>query len=214
MALSVTPIEVQVSPLSEDRLEMNDFDYLATTTDVVRVFIEAWFDGAFQLPGAANSTGVLLAAEQGKVNALYNLDCVFSAKDFPNDSDVLPGDCGTAGEYKGYENIEPKDIIAVEASATNFEAYTSVAVSTAVRGFSVANTENEAIEQLLETLAGTVSRKSAELYQWCVYSCGLNADEGSKSPIFNTQISGASGARNGKTRKLNITVSTSSLSVW
>jgi|GEM_PF-3566229 len=213
VAMSVTPIEIQASPLSQERLEMNDFDYLATTTDLVRIFVEATFDGMFQLPGASKSTGVLVGKDNGKVNGLYDLDCLFAARE-KEKSDELPGDCGNSGDYTGYKEIEPADVINVEASATSFEAYTSVAVSTAIRGFSVFNTENEAIEQLLETFVGTVARKSAELYQWCVYACGVDSSSDGKSNVFNTQISGASGSASGKTRKLKISVSTGLVSAW
>ena len=130
---SEMPLRFAASPVESQRL----------SADLVRVFLEAFFDAAFQEPAVGGATALRIDWERGRMP--YP----------PFDADHPP--------------IPLEAFARVTRDALRAEAVTTSLVGKAVRGGSVFGTHNETVAATLETAAGVMAKKLVEHEGFCYY---------------------------------------------
>lgn len=126
-------VQFVASPVDSQRL----------SADLVRVFLEAFFDAAFQQPAVGGATALQIDWKGGLTPYA------------PFDADHPP--------------IPLEAFARVTRDALRAEAVTTSLVGKAVRGASIFSTQNETVAATLETAAGVIAKKLVEHQGFCYY---------------------------------------------
>jgi len=138
-------IEIKVDPTADEALTITKLDPLIVGNDLLRVILEATFDGRAQLPGVSRSTAVV------KLGHAVN-------------------EASNAGSPES-RFLDEKDFASVEKWANRGEALATVLTGRLVRGGGWAALNNESLAGMVETIVGVFVRKWTEKVAWCAYSC-------------------------------------------
>jgi hypothetical protein len=135
--------------LSSDRQVRSRADAVDSkqiTSDLVRIFLEAYFDASFMVPAAPNATALTAPFESGHTQepAAYPR---FSA----------------AG-------LHETDVANMAQAALRSEAVATSAMGEAIRGGAIASLNNETLAAGIETAVGVIAKKLVERELFCYLS--------------------------------------------
>ena len=136
-------VEVATEPGQRAAIASGDGDSKRITADLVRVFLEAFFDAAFREPAVQQATALQVR---------WNLD-VPPYPAFDADHPPIPLDA--------FARVT-RDALRAEAAVTS-------EVGKAVRGGSIFSTQNETLAASLETAAGVIAKKLVEHGGFCYF---------------------------------------------
>jgi len=165
------PIQLKLDPAASSVLTFSKVDYVQIGNDLIRVFIEALFDGVDALPGLIESTGVKVRLKK------------MFPESKPDEEKGLPEFKPDEGDYKC---VSKEDFTQMNQTANEVESGVSFIVSKLIRGGGPLSINNEAVETLIENSIGILSRKVFEKIVWCWYSCGF-------PEVFNGMVEGPLG---------------------
>ena len=135
--------EIEVSPANSARLSGARVESQRVSADLMRVFLEAFFDAAYRVPAVHGATA--LRVRPNSQEPPY--------PEFDADHPTIP--------------LEALARVTREALRT--EAVVTSLVGKAVRGGSVFGTQNETLAATLETAAGVMAKKLVEHEGFCYY---------------------------------------------
>jgi hypothetical protein len=135
--------EIEVSPANSARLSGARVDSQRVSADLMRIFLEAFFDAAYRVPAVHGATA--LRVRPNSQEPPY--------PEFDADHPTIP--------------LEALARVTREALRT--EAAVTSLVGKAVRGGSVFGTQNETLAATLETAAGVMAKKLVEHEGFCYY---------------------------------------------
>jgi hypothetical protein len=135
--------EIEVSPANSVRMSATTVDSQRVSADLIRIFLEAFFDTAFRVPAVHEATALRVG---------------------PN-SQELP-----YPEFDANHPTIPLEALArVTRDAMRAEAAVTSLVGKSVRGGSVFSAQNETLAATLETAAGVMAKKLVEHEGFCYY---------------------------------------------
>jgi hypothetical protein len=135
--------ETGESPANSVRVSAGTIDSQRVSADLMRIFLEAFFDAAFRVPAIHGATA--LQVEQDSREPAYpELDA-------------------------NRPMISLEALARVTRDAMRAEAAVTSLVGKAVRGGSVFGTQNETVATTLETAAGVIAKKLVEHEGFCYY---------------------------------------------
>ncbi len=135
--------ELEISPANSARMSSTRVDSQRVSADLMRIFLEAFFDAAYRVPAIHGATA--LRVRPNSQEAFY--------PEF--DADHPPISLEALGQVT-------RDALRAEAAVTSF-------VGKAVRGGSVFGTQNETLSATLETAAGVMAKKLVEHEGFCYF---------------------------------------------
>ena len=135
--------ELEVSPANTVRMSAITVDSQRVSADLMRIFLEAFFDAAYRVPAVHGATALRVGP----------------------DSLELP--------YPEFDANRPmislEALARVTRDALRAEAAVTSLVGKAVRGGSVFSTQNETLAATLETAAGVMAKKLVEHEGFCYF---------------------------------------------
>ena len=135
--------EVEISVANSVRVSTTSVDSPRISADLMRIFLEAFFDTAYRVPAVHGSTALRVES---------------NAQDLP-----FP-------EFDAkHPNISLEALARVTRDALRAEAVVTSLVGKAVRGGSVFGTQNETLAAALETAAGVIAKKLVEHEGFCYF---------------------------------------------
>jgi hypothetical protein len=135
--------EIEVSPANSVRMSATTVDSQRVSADLVRIFLEAFFDAAFRVPAVHGATALRMGSTpQGSPYPEFDAD-------------------HPAISLEGLGRVT-RDALRAEAAVTSL-------VGKAVRGGSVFGTQNETLAATLEAAAGVMAKKLIEHEGFCYY---------------------------------------------
>jgi hypothetical protein len=135
--------EIEVSPASSVRMSATAVDSQRVSADLIRIFLEAFFDAAFRVPAIHGATALRVKP----------------------DSQELP-----YPEFDADHPPIPLEALArVTRDAMRAEAVVTSLVGKSVRGGSVFSAQNETLAATLETAAGVMAKKLVEHEGFCYF---------------------------------------------
>jgi hypothetical protein len=135
--------EIEVSPANSARLSGARVDSQRVSADLMRIFLEAFFDAAYRVPAVHGATALRVRPNSQE-------------PPYPEfDADHPP--------------ISLEALARVTREALRTEAAVTSLVGKAVRGGSVFGTQNETLAATLETAAGVMAKKLVEHEGFCYY---------------------------------------------
>ena len=135
--------EIEVSPANSVRMSASTVDSQRVSADLVRIFLEAFFDAAYRVPAVHGATALRVGSN----------------------SQELP-----YPEFDASHPPIPLEALArVTRDALRAEAAVTSLVGKAVRGGSVFGSQNETLAATLETAAGVMAKKLIEHEGFCYY---------------------------------------------
>jgi hypothetical protein len=156
-------LTVGLDPTAKEAITLPKVDAVGTGADLIRVYLEAFFDAFNGLPAVSNATGCF--------------------KDGARDGCALPVFDPKAGAVTATQFGD------VNTISNQAEAAASDTFGRLVRGGGPIALNNEALARLLETLVGVTVRKAVEKGAWCWYACPRDVSETlSVSPQEETVI--------------------------
>lgn len=154
--------EIEVSPANLARLSGARVDSQRVSADLMRIFLEAFFDAAYRVPAVHGATA--LRVRLNSQESPY--------PEFDADHPTIP--------------LEALARVTREALRT--EAAVTSLVGKAVRGGSVFGTQNETLAATLETAAGVMAKKLIEHEEFCYYQVSegrpTNAARDQNDPVL------------------------------
>lgn len=135
--------ELEISPANSARMSGTRVDSQRVSADLMRIFLEAFFDTAFRVPAVHGATA--LRVRPNSQEAPY--------PEFDADHPIISLDA----------------LARVTRDALRAEAAVTSLVGKAVRGGSVFGTQNETLAATLETAAGVMAKKLVEHEGFCYY---------------------------------------------
>lgn len=135
--------EIEVSPANSVRTSATTVDSQRVSADLMRIFLEAFFDAAFRVPAVHGATA--LRVKPGSQELPY--------PEFHAD----------------HPAISLESLARVTRDALRAEAAVTSLVGKAVRGGSVFGTQNETLAATLEAAAGVMAKKLIEHEGFCYY---------------------------------------------
>ncbi|OAI17837.1 hypothetical protein A1359_05545 [Methylomonas lenta] len=133
-------------------------NYSQIATEVMRIFLTALRDGLAPIPVLENSTAASLQ---------YDFDILqFGLSDQPITLEWHM-DRHDASKVLSIR-VSPEQFENIESNARQVEASVASSVGKAVRGGSMGSLNNEAVAQLLETVAGVLAKHKSQRAQWCL----------------------------------------------
>jgi len=135
--------EIEVSPANSVRTSATTVDSQRVSADLMRIFLEAFFDAAFRVPAVHGATA--LRAGSNSQELPY--------PEFNADHPAI--------SLEGLARVT-RDALRAEAAVTSL-------VGKAVRGGSVFGTQNETLAATLEAAAGVMAKKLIEHEGFCYY---------------------------------------------
>ena len=135
--------EIEVSPANSVRISATTVDSQRVSADLIRIFLEAFFDTAFRVPAVHGATA--LRVGQNPQESPY--------PEFDADNPPIP--------LEALARIA-RDALRAEGAVTSL-------VGKAVRGGSVFGTQNETLAATLEAAAGVMAKKLVEHEGFCYY---------------------------------------------
>ncbi len=135
--------EIEVSPANSVRLSATAVDSQRISADLIRVFLEAFFDTAFRVPAVHGATALRVGPKSQE-------------SPYP--------------EYDADHPIIPLEALArIARDSMRAEAAVTSLVGKTVRGGSVFGTQNETLAATLETAAGVMVKKLVEHEGFCYF---------------------------------------------
>ncbi len=135
--------ELVVGPANSVRMSASTVDSQRVSADLVRIFLEAFFDAAYRVPAVHGATALRVGS----------------------DSLELP-----YPEFDANRSMISLEALArVTRDALRAEAAMTSLVGKAVRGGSVFSAQNETLAATLETAAGVMAKKLVEHEGFCYY---------------------------------------------
>ena len=141
--------EIEVSPANSVRTSATTVDSQRVSADLMRIFLEAFFDAAFRVPAVHGATA--LRVKPGSQELPY--------PEFHAD----------------HSAISLESLARVTRDALRAEAAVTSLVGKAVRGGSVFGTQNETLAATLEAAAGVMAKKLIEHEGFCYYQVSEGA---------------------------------------
>lgn len=133
-------------------------NYSQIATEVMRIFLNALRDGLAPIPVLENSTAASLQ---------YNFDILqFGLSDQPITLEWHMDRHDTSKVLS--IRVSPEQFENIESNARQAEASVASSVGKAIRGGSMGSLNNEAVAQLLETVAGVLAKHKSQRAQWCL----------------------------------------------
>ncbi|MGH7217032.1 MAG: hypothetical protein ACREIG_07340 [Nitrospiraceae bacterium] len=135
--------EIEVSPANSVRMSATTVDSQRVSADLMRIFLEAFFDAAFRVPAVHGATALRAGSNPQELP-------------YPEfDADHPTISLGALARVT-------RDALRAEATVTSL-------VGKAVRGGSVFGTQNETLAATLEAAAGVMAKKLIEHEGFCYY---------------------------------------------
>jgi len=135
--------EIEVSPANSVRLSATAVDSQRVSADLIRVFLEAFFDTAFRVPAVHGATALRVGSNSQE-------------SPYPEfDAD--------------HPTISLEALARVTRDSMRAEAAVVSIVGKTVRGGSVLGTQNETLAATLETAAGVIVKKLVEHEGFCYF---------------------------------------------
>jgi len=135
--------EIEVRPANSVRMSATAVDSQRVSADLIRVFLEAFFDTAFRVPAVHGATALRVGPK-------------------PQESPYP--------EYDADHPIIPLEALArIARDSMRAEAAVTSLVGKTVRGGSVFGTQNETLAATLETAAGVMVKKLVEHEGFCYF---------------------------------------------
>jgi hypothetical protein len=134
---------LEVNPADSVRISATTVDSQRVSADLMRIFLEAFFDAAYRVPAVHGATALRVGS-----NPLESPYPEFDAN---------------------RPMISLEALARVTRDALRAEAAVTALVGKAVRGGSVFGTQNETVAATLETAAGVIAKKLAEHEGFCYY---------------------------------------------
>lgn len=134
---------LEVSPADSVRISGATVDSQRVSADLMRIFLEAFFDAAYRVPAVHGATALRVGSDP--LESPY--------PEFDADRPM----------------ISLEALARVTRDALRAEAAVTALVGKAVRGGSVFGTQNETVAATLETAAGVIAKKLAEHEGFCYY---------------------------------------------
>jgi len=135
--------EIEVSPANSARLSGARVDSQRVSADLMRIFLEAFFDAAYRVPAVHGATALRVSPNSQEP----------PYPQFDADPPTIP--------------LEALARVTREALRT--EAAVTSLIGKAVRGGGVFGTQNETLAATLETAAGVMAKKLVEHEGFCFY---------------------------------------------
>jgi len=135
--------EIEVSPANSVRLSATAVDSQRVSADLIRVFLEAFFDTAFRVPAVHGATALRVGS-----NSQESPYPEFDAN---------------------HPTISLEALARVTRDSMRAEAAVTSLVGKTVRGGSVFGTQNETLAATLETAAGVMVKKLVEHEGFCYF---------------------------------------------
>jgi len=135
--------EFEISPANSARMSGTRVDSQRVSADLMRIFLEAFFDAAFRVPAVHGATALRAGSN-------------------PQESPYPEFDADDPTISLGALARVTRDALRAEATVTSL-------VGKAVRGGSVFGTQNETLAATLETAAGVMVKKLVEHEGFCYY---------------------------------------------
>ena len=141
---------LNVNIWAPERIQFPQVDFNDVAGNVTRVLVEAMFNSVQRLPALdANATGAQ----------------IFKA---PYEKDNLPALDGIDAKCDSLK-VTKAEFEEATSLANGAHASVATAVGQFVRGVNVVALNNEPVAKVLESFAGTFSRKATERIGWCLY---------------------------------------------
>jgi len=135
--------EIEVSPANSVRMSATTVDSQRVSADLIRIFLEAFFDAAFRVPAVHGATALRVGPN-------------LQESGYP--------------EFDANHPTIPLEALArVTRDALRAEAAVTSLVGKAVRGGSVFSAQNETLAATLETAAGVMAKKLVEHEGFCYF---------------------------------------------
>ena len=135
--------EIEVSPANSVRVSATTVDSQRVSADLIRIFLEAFFDAAFRVPTVHGATALRVGPN-------------LQESGYP--------------EFDANHPTIPLEALArVTRDALRAEAAVTSLVGKAVRGGSVFSAQNETLAATLETAAGVMAKKLVEHEGFCYF---------------------------------------------
>lgn len=135
--------EIEVSPANSVRVSATPVDSQRVSADLIRIFLEAFFDAAFRVPAVHGATALRVGPN-------------LQESGYP--------------EFDANHPTIPLEALArVTRDALRAEAAVTSLVGKAVRGGSVFSAQNETLAATLETAAGVMAKKLVEHEGFCYF---------------------------------------------
>jgi len=135
--------EIEVSPANSVRVSATTVDSQRVSADLIRIFLEAFFDAAFRVPAVHGATALRVGPN-------------LQESGYP--------------EFDANHPTIPLEALArVTRDALRAEAAVTSLVGKAVRGGSVFSAQNETLAATLETAAGVMAKKLIEHEGFCYF---------------------------------------------
>jgi hypothetical protein len=135
--------ELEVSPANSVRMSAITVDSQRVSADLMRIFLEAFFDAAYRVPAVHGATALRVGPD--------SLESPYPEFD------------------ANRPMISLEALARVTRDALHAEAAVTSLVGKAVRGGSVFSTQNETLAATLETAAGVIAKKLVEHEGFCYY---------------------------------------------
>jgi len=132
--------------LSSDRQVQSRADRVDSkqiTSDLVRIFLEAYFDAAFMVPAAPTATAFTASLDEGQPQA---------PTQYPKLDDM---------------HLLQQDVTDLTHAALRAEAVVTSATGEAIRGGTITSLNNETLAAGVETAAGVIAKKLVEREWFC-----------------------------------------------
>ena len=135
--------EIEVNPANSVRVSATTVDSQRVSADLIRIFLEAFFDAAFRVPAVHGATALRVGPN-------------LQESGYP--------------EFDANHPTIPLEALArVTRDALRAEAAVTSLVGKAVRGGSVFSAQNETLAATLETAAGVMAKKLVEHEGFCYF---------------------------------------------
>ena len=135
--------DTEVGPANSVRMSAGTIDSQRVSADLMRIFLEAFFDAAYRVPAIHGATALTVGP-------------TFQEVAYPEFDANRP-------------MISLEALARVTRDALRAEAVVTSLVGKAVRGGSVFSTQNETFAATLETAAGVIAKKLVEHEGFCFY---------------------------------------------
>lgn len=132
--------------LSSDRQVRSRADRVDSkqmTSDLIRIFIEAYFDAAFMVPASPTATAFTALSDEGQPQAPTG---------YPKLDDM---------------HLRQQDVTDLTQAALRAEAVVTSAMGEAIRGGTITSLNNETLAAGVETAAGVMAKKLVERELFC-----------------------------------------------
>ncbi|THJ12145.1 MAG: hypothetical protein CAF43_005705 [Nitrospira sp. CG24C] len=135
--------ELEVSPANSVRMSAGTVDSQRVSADLMRIFLEAFFDAAYRVPAVHGATALQVGPD--------SLESPYP--EFDANRPMI--------SLEALARVT-RDALRAEAAVTSF-------VGKAVRGGSVFSAQNETLAATLETAAGVIAKKLVEHEGFCYF---------------------------------------------